>query len=146
MIKKVLSITIVIVWCTLIFSYSNQNGDISKGTSDKFVNYIGNIFKIKEDNREKLTFPIRKCAHFFVYFVLGFLIINMFKTFDVKTSHAIIISAIFCMIFAGSDELHQLFIRARTAKVSDVLLDSSASLLGIYLYYLLIRGEYEKSI
>lgn len=146
MIKKVLSITIVIVWCTLIFSYSNQNGDISKGTSDKVVNYIGNIFKIKEDNREKLTFPIRKCAHFFVYFVLGFLIINMFKTFDVKTSHAIIISAIFCMIFAGSDELHQLFIRARTAKVSDVLLDSSASLLGIYLYYLLIRGEYEKSI
>lgn len=146
MIKKVLSITIVIVWCTLIFVYSNQNGDISKGTSDKVVNYIGNIFKIKEDNREKLTFPIRKCAHFFVYFVLGFLIINMFKTFDVKTSHAIIISAIFCMIFAGSDELHQLFIRARTAKVSDVLLDSSASLLGIYLYYLLIRGEYEKSI
>ena len=50
------------------------------------------------------------------------------------------------MIFAGSDELHQLFVRARTAKVSDVLLDSSASLLGIYLYYLLIRGEYEKSI
>lgn len=146
MIKKVLSITIVIVWCTLIFVYSNQNGDISKGTSDKVVNYIGNIFKIKEDNREKLTFPIRKCAHFFVYFALGFLIINMFKTFDVKTSHAIIISAIFCMIFAGSDELHQLFIRARTAKVSDVLLDSSASLLGIYLYYLLIRGEYEKSI
>lgn len=146
MIKKVLSITIVIVWCTLIFGYSNQNGDISKGTSDKVVNYIGNIFKIKEESREKLTFPVRKCAHFFVYFVLGFLIINMFKTFDVKTSHAIIISAIFCMIFAGSDELHQLFIRARTAKVSDVLLDSSASLLGIYLYYLLIRGEYEKSI
>lgn len=146
MIKKVLSITIVIVWCTLIFGYSNQNRDTSKSTSDKVVNYIGNIFKIKEDNREKLTFPIRKCAHFFVYFVLGFLIINMFKTFDVKTSHAIIISAIFCMIFAGSDELHQLFIRARTAKVSDVLLDSSASLLGIYLYYLLIRGEYEKSI
>ena len=142
MIKKALSITIVIVWCTLIFGYSNQNGDISKGTSDKVVNYIGNIFKIKEDNREKLTFPIRKCAHF----VLGFLIINMFKTFDVKTSHAIILSAIFCMIFAGSDELHQLFVRARTAKVSDVLLDSSASLLGIYLYYLLIRGEYEKSI
>lgn len=146
MIKKALSITIVIVWCTLIFDYSNQNGDISKGTSDKVVNYIGNIFKIKEESREKLTFPARKCAHFFVYFVLGFLIINMFKTFDVKTSHAIIISAIFCMIFAGSDELHQLFIRARTAKVSDVLLDSSASLLGIYLYYLLIRGKYEKNI
>lgn len=146
MIKKILSITIVVVWCTLIFGYSNQNGDISKGTPDKVVNYIGNIFKIKEESREKLTFPVRKCAHFFVYFVLGFLIINMFKTFDVKTSHAIIVSAIFCMIFAGSDELHQLFIRARTAKVSDVLLDSSASLLGIYLYYLLIRGKYEKNI
>lgn len=146
MIKKALSITIVIVWCTLIFGYSNQNGDTSKSSSDKVVNYIGNIFKIKEESREELTFPVRKCAHFFVYFVLGFLIINMFKTFDVKTSHAIIISAIFCMIFAGSDELHQLFIRARTAKVSDVLLDSSASLLGIYLYYLLIRGKYEKNI
>ncbi len=146
MVKKFLSIIIVLVWCTLIFGYSNQNGDVSKGTSDKVVNYIGDVFKIKEENREKLTFPVRKCAHFFVYFVLGFLVINMFKTFDVKTSHAIIISIIFCMIFAGSDELHQLFVKARTAKVSDVLLDSSASIFGIYLYYLLIRGKYEKGV
>lgn len=146
MVKKFLSIIIVVVWCTLIFGYSNQNGDTSKGTSDKVVNYIGDVFKIKEENREKLTFPVRKCAHFFVYFVLGFLVINMFKTFDVKTSYAIIISIICCMIFAGSDELHQLFVKARTAKVSDVLLDSSASIFGIYLYYLLIRGKYEKRV
>lgn len=144
MVKKFLSIIIVAVWCTLIFGYSNQNGDVSKGNSDKVVNYISNVFKIKNENREKLTFPVRKCAHFFVYFVLGFLVINMFKTFDVKTTHAIIISIIFCMIFAGSDELHQLFVKARTAKVSDVLLDSSASIFGIYSYYLLIRGKYEK--
>ena len=146
MLKKVLSIFIVVVWCALIFGYSNQKGDVSKSASDKVVNYIGDIFKIKKENREKLSLPVRKCAHFFVDFVLGFLVINMLKTFNVRTSYSIIISIIFCVLFAGSDELHQLFIKARTANVGDVLLDSSASMFGIYLYYLLVRGKHEKDV
>ena len=145
MLKKTLSVIIVVVWCALIFNYSNQNGTSSKGKSDLVVNYISDILKIKEENRDKLTFPVRKCAHFFVYFILGFLVANMFKTFNVKLSTILIITCVFCMFYAIGDEIHQFFIQNRQARVSDVLLDTSASIFGTYLYFLLVRGRNEKN-
>lgn len=143
MIRKITSVFLVVVWSMLIFSFSNQDGSSSKKESDTLIDGISAILKIKEENREKMTFPIRKFAHFFVYFVLGFLIFNMLHTFNLKSSSIFYISIVVCILFAGSDELHQYFIQDRSAKISDALLDSSAALIGIYTYYILTRRKYE---
>ena len=80
----------------LIFSFSNKTGENSKGKSDIIVNYISDVLKIKEENKEELTFPVRKCAHFFVYFVLALLVSICLHTFDVKLKDIIIITSIIC--------------------------------------------------
>ncbi len=145
MIKRVVSVSLVIIWMLLIFSFSNKTGENSKSKSDIIVNYISEVFKIKEENKENLTFPVRKCAHFFVYFILALLVSICLYTFDVSLKNIIIITSIICFMYACSDEIHQYFIKNRSAKISDVLLDSSASFIGAYIYSLIHRRLYEKN-
>lgn len=145
MIRRVVSVTLVIVWMLLIFTFSNKTGENSKSKSDIIVNYISDVLKIEEENREVLTFPVRKCAHFFVYFVLALLVSICLYTFNIKLKNIILIASLICFIYACSDEIHQYFVKNRSAKISDVLLDSSASFIGAYVYFLIHRRIYEKN-
>lgn len=88
----------------------------------KLINYTGDI--------NTLRFIVRKCAHIGEYFILGILVYNMFKYHDVK--NIVIISILICIIYACTDEIHQLFISDRTGKLIDVFIDSLGSILGIY--------------
>ena len=47
---------------------------------------------------------------------------------------AFIFSLMFCILYAISDELHQLFVPGRGAQVKDVLIDSFGSFVGIGFY------------
>ena len=44
-----------------------------------------------------------------------------------------------CVIYAMSDEFHQLFVPGRTCKLTDVLIDSSGSLLGICIVIIFVN-------
>ena len=44
-----------------------------------------------------------------------------------------------CVLYAISDEIHQLFVPGRAGQVRDVLIDSSGSFLGIFLVMLFVR-------
>lgn len=126
---KKISIILVILWMVLIFYFSSMNGVVSTSQSEglvsmlaKLINYTGDI--------NTLRFIVRKCAHIGEYFILGILVYNMFKYHDVK--NIVIISILICIIYACTDEIHQLFISDRTGKLIDVFIDSLGSILGIY--------------
>ena len=120
---------------------------VSKVSGKEMVSY-------EEQNAfaEKVDHPVRKTAHAAEYAVLGLLTagayiggesaeafkINYKKTVNVRDSRekmsisrGIVIPWVITTAYAGTDELHQLFVPGRSGQVSDVLLDSAGALIGL---------------
>lgn len=131
--KKKINILLVILWTILIFIMSSFNSTDSSNQSNFIVNIISNIFNI--NNIELLSLIIRKLAHFTEYFILGLLVYNMIYSYNKKKYIAIII----CILYAISDEIHQLFIPGRSCQILDMLIDSIGSTSGIYFLYLIYK-------
>ncbi len=88
-----------------------------------------------------VEFFIRKGAHFFSYFFLGFFwVLGLRKR--VREEWLIIVLAIFLSIgYAAFDEFRQVFHPERTGLMEDVLLDAAGALTGIFLSWLLLRKQ-----
>ncbi len=125
--KKIISIILLIFWCFLIFYFSNQPGSVSNVSSGVIVNFIK---KIIPGNYHTITFIVRKLAHISIYFILYLLTFNCFKRFN-KRKYAIY----FCLLYAVSDEIHQLFVVNRSCELRDILID----MIGVVLAYLIIK-------
>ena len=116
----------------MIFCFSNQVSDDSTKLSNGFIrNTICKINKDCDKVIEKTFTPVRKCAHFFIYLILGILVMNCFNI-DKKY---IIYSVIICFLYSISDEVHQIFVPGRSGEVLDVLIDTCGSFLGINILY-----------
>ena len=138
--KKKLSIILVLIWMIIIFITSSFNATDSANQSNFIVNIIANIFNI--NNISLLSLIIRKLAHFTEYLILGFLVINMFTKNNINNLY--LISIILCIIYATSDEIHQIFVPGRACQLRDILIDSIGSITGIYLYKLINKKTLKK--
>jgi len=79
--------------------------------------------------------------HFYTFFFLCiFLLISLIRG-KFKNKNLIFISIILAILYAISDEIHQLFVVGRVCAISDVLIDSVGILLAGYLYLLLLLGK-----
>ena len=130
--KKYINLILLLIWLIFIFVMSHFDADTSSSQSGSIVEVIANIFNIK--NIEILSLIIRKLAHITEYFILGILTINCLKDYKIKKIY--ISSILFCIIYACSDEFHQLFISGRSGTIIDVLIDSIGIILGIFIYKL----------
>lgn len=133
---KIISIILLIFWCLVIFYFSNQNGSVSENSSSHvlmFLNNIISIFSSSVDLTKSLvaTFIVRKIAHMFLYFILYILCYYVACSYKIKKN--ILFSFIFCIIYATSDEIHQLFILERSFGIQDILIDLLGSF-GGYLF------------
>lgn len=137
--KRILYGIFVIIWMILVFSFSSQNGDESQSTSDIITDRVVEVItKINtnveyESTRECISFIIRKLAHFSIYFIGGILIFNFINTFSIKPKYIILLSIVFGVLYAISDEFHQFFIAERSAQIKDVLIDSLGGIIAIFL-------------
>lgn len=139
--KKIIYKILIITWMIIIFMFSNQPADESTKLSDGFISTtIGNFYKIFDNDvteekltqiKEKYTTPVRKTAHFTIYLILGTLTILLLKEYNIENRRQIIIAILICLLYATSDEIHQLFIRGRSGEIKDVLIDTSGSIIGI---------------
>ena len=125
----------------IIFGFSNQNGETSGGLSRKVTEFIVEINPFnkniteeqKELQIENLHPKIRKLAHFSIYTLVGILLMSLCMTYELKNIKRFFISLIFGIIYATTDEIHQLFIQGRSGNFIDVLIDTSGVLFGIIL-------------
>lgn len=136
--KKPFSILLLLFWMCLIFYFSHQAGDESTDLSSNLVNFIVSLFSFVKPYAETLTFIVRKSAHFFLYFFLGILTINLILEHNIYPKKRILIAFVFCLLYAISDEIHQSFIPGRSGNIVDVLIDSAGSISGI-LFFLKIK-------
>ncbi len=142
--RKILSILLVLLWMFFIFVNSSATGEESGNLSGTFLEKIVLILTdVKKDSQEmdsiknKYGLLIRKLAHFFVYFVLGILLMNALLTLGVD-KNMLIYASLIGILYAISDEFHQTFVSGRSGEIRDVLLDSSATLMANYLFYRIV--------
>lgn len=135
---KKIKLILVILWMIIIFMFSNQKAnDSSKLSNGLILKTVRIIEKINhkqysdEEILEKFVKPVRKMAHFTIYLVLGVLVYLYIK--ELKIDNKFIVSLLICVIYALSDEIHQLFIIGRSGNIIDVLIDSLGSIIGIFI-------------
>lgn len=124
-----------------IFVLSSETASVSSQSSGRVIRSIAKIVVDDFENKpieyqinfiSSLQHFIRKAAHFSLYFSLGFSVCGCALTFDSKTKlYNSLISLAVSVLYAVSDEIHQLFVAGRSGQVSDVILDTSGIICGI---------------
>ena len=156
--KKFVFVLLAIIWCIVIFIFSNMAGNESNEKSKATINnLIDTTLEVTNDSGitdkhpsekkmnsviNKLNKPLRKCMHASVYFILAILIFFGLKSFKVEGFKISIIPIITCFLYACTDEFHQLFIQGRTSEFTDVLIDTLGAIIGILLINLLFKIRY----
>lgn len=131
----------------IIFSFSAQNATASSHSSSSLIAFLigllpeGFFNSDKEVLIQNASHFVRKTAHFTIYAVLGISVFSMFKMLveKIKPVYTVIISTLFCLLYAISDEIHQTFVPGRSGQISDVILDTSGALIGIIIAFLIIK-------
>ena len=149
--RKVIYSILIVLWMSFIFCLSNQPAVDSTELSDGFIsNTIGNVYKLFNRNisseelneiKIKYTHPVRKMAHFTIYMILGILVTLLVREYNVSFYKCLIISLLVCLLYSISDEIHQLFVLGRSGEVRDVLIDTSGSFIGIYIFNKLFKKK-----
>ena len=143
LIKRIIFAILIIINCVVIFSFSSQNSEKSSKQSDVVVDRVVNTIerrnkKAKKDPtlKDKVTFYVRKTAHFTVYTLLGIWLMNEANTFDITKKKKWIICLLFGFLYAASDEFHQSFVGGRSQEIRDILIDTSGIAFGCLLVIL----------
>ena len=137
-----LSILLIIIWLIVIFSLSNDTAEESSSKSDVIAEEIAEVVYKDESKKKELVHPIRKTAHGTVYFVLNILVMNLLFQLNRMNIKYYLLGILFCILYACSDEFHQLYISGRSGELRDIFIDSIGSILGCLFYlgmYKLIR-------
>ena len=130
-----------------IFSHSAKNSEQSSKTSGEVAKTLLSVvvkdFKaLPEAEQQKavdsLQFIARKSAHFSVYSALGFLCFLAMNTYSVKLKTKFFSALTISLLYAISDEIHQLFVPGRAGQIRDVFIDFSGALVGTLLAWGLV--------
>jgi len=132
---KFISWAIVIAWMGLVLFLSSQpaseSAALSRGVTHGIVAIIQWIVPGIEINVGSVHALVRKSAHFGVYLVLGFLVMNALKQSGAKWRSRTLLALLICVIYAIVDETYQVFVPGRAGQVTDVIIDSVGALTGI---------------
>ena len=139
--KKILSISAFIIWIAVIFLLSAQPKEESNALSMKVAEVVSQtvlpnrVVEEKGFNLYRLNNTIRTHAHFLSYLVLGILTLNLLGVMGIS-KYRVLISLLICVVYAITDEFHQIFVPGRGAQISDILVDSFGALVGIGIMFL----------
>lgn len=134
--KKIIKTLLFVSWLILIYLLSAETGDQSGSLSNGILLSIAKLLKISDTKAfvDTFGFFIRKLAHFSEYFILYILTYECFKEYNCPK--LIVVSVLFCVLYASFDEFHQLFVDGRCGQLSDVMIDSSGSIVSCFLWRL----------
>lgn len=136
--KSRMLLILTLVWMAVIFGFSSQNADASMEASglvsEKLLSLAEMLFgghppAFIAEIISQGNYFVRKAGHFIEYLILGCLTTGWAG--DIWKRYSFRASLLICVLYAVSDEVHQLFVPGRAGLISDVLLDSAASLVGI---------------
>jgi VanZ family protein len=128
----------------VIFWFSAQGGERSQRMSDGFLSsLIGQFLNafLPRLSEKGMQFDIRKYAHMSEYFLLAvfaFLYASEYRRWR-RDPLAALLAAGFCLLYACTDEVHQIYVPGRACRFSDVLVDGAGIAAGVLMCVLLWR-------
>ena len=142
---KIINISLLLLCMISIFLFSSQDRDTSTNTSVETTKVIVTSVKVDEEKADYIADNyfrvIRKSAHIIEFFCLGVLVINVIKDYKSINYKWLLLGLLFCMLYAISDEIHQLYVPGRSCEFKDMLIDTIGSGIGIIIYYLIGRKQ-----
>jgi VanZ family protein len=141
--RKILAWAAVILWMALIFFFSaqaaEQSDQLSIGIAEKIAEAVEKVIPGTGLVAEGMNHFVRKNAHFFVYLVLGALTVNALCTSGVRGLRGVAAAMAVCVLYAVSDEIHQIFVPGRSGQFTDVLIDSAGAAVGSLIIWFIRR-------
>ena len=146
--KKIIKLILIVLWMGLIFSFSSDNASESTNKSDGVIIRICETVlnrslsdSEKKEYTSKYIVPVRKSAHFTLYFILGILTFIFVKDFTNMNYKVVLISVLVVLLYSISDEVHQLFVPGRSGEIRDVLIDTLGGFISCNILYLIYRRK-----
>lgn len=147
-IKRVLSTSLMLLWMVVIFAFSARNATESTTMSTTVGTWVCEVFvpgfedwslTEQQDLAQQIDYPVRKMAHGLEYTALGILTFLCAASWSGQKKLNKLLSGkwmwflcwVICILYASSDEFHQLFVPGRSGQVTDVMIDSLGALVGI---------------
>lgn len=140
---RIVSIIPALCMMIAIFYFSSQDASSSSKLSGGIVTQMfGTIEDILEvelvepDNYhkiEKVETLIRKLAHMTEYAILAIALYIPFYVYGKRGRKIILWSETLCIIYAITDEIHQLFVPGRSGQFVDVFIDGIGGLIGCFI-------------
>ena len=139
MIKKIILWIAVFGLSAQIFGFSgataSESGNTSKKISAVVFEVVKDIFPIAPEAEEDAYFLcdkiIRKTAHFTEFLLLSACTLLLSRSYRLKLKTSALIAGVYGLIYAITDEVHQLFVPGRSCEVLDVCIDFAGVLTGI---------------
>ncbi|WHY85632.1 VanZ family protein [Neobacillus novalis] len=130
----------VLVWMILIFNLSAQpashSGQLSRGVTAVVVETVKQITPVTDVTVDRWDHIVRKNAHFFIYLMLAIWVFNALLKSRIAGLKGFFLAMAICVLYAISDEFHQVFVPGRGPAAKDVLIDSAGAIVGIWIYKL----------
>ncbi len=146
---RILSLCLLVACCVTIFCFSSQNSQTSSDTSGGITKVAisivyPNFSELPKEQQEiiihNITFVIRKTAHFSIFLLLGVFSYMTIVSYNYpRKPYKLAFSSVFCLLYAISDEVHQMFVPGRSGEVRDVCIDFLGALCGIFLCFALFN-------
>ena len=149
--RMILAHAAVLLWMVVIFLFSAQPGeesaDLSGGISHLFMKIWNQLFGLGWDESTVLEmagvwdFPIRKMAHMTEFGILSALIFVANKFYEKINSmkKRYMFAWIAAVVYAATDELHQVFVSGRSGNFVDVCVDAAGVTIALVVVYLVRR-------
>lgn len=145
--KKVIKGLVVILCMVIIFLFSTDNSVESTKKSNRVIIEVTSFFKLDLSKKQQqhvidmFFVPVRKMAHFFIYFVLGIALVSFLREFSIPIRKLLLLSIFLAFLYACTDEFHQLFVPGRSGQIIDVILDTFGASVGVFIYYLVFHKK-----
>ena len=138
--RRILFMTLTILWMAVVFIFSAQPADESTDTSHAVGRFVGRMLiadfeqwepERQEDFASQIDFYVRKTSHAMEYALLCILFLLTFHSFGVQAGRSFGLALLCTIGYAVTDEVHQLFVPGRSGMIRDVFIDSIGGIIGI---------------
>lgn len=135
---------LAIIWMCVIFAFSAQvkeeSSEVSIAFSYRVVSSAGNFFHLHLNEEElrrisnAIEGHVRKAAHMTEFAILSVLLYLWLERWQLTIYKRSIIAMLMSVVYAASDEIHQLFVPGRAGSIRDVIIDSTGAILGVLIF------------
>ncbi len=138
--RKKIFLCLAASWMVVIFMFSAREASLSTQDSTSIGMMIGKLvvpgFMDMDAQRQAdfaawIDHPVRKTAHASEFAVLGLFLAGSYIDRKKRRLPAVCVPLVFGILYAVSDEVHQLFVPGRSCQLTDVMIDSSGVLAGV---------------